>query len=64
MIGRFIFHCDPEHFDVAEDAAKYLMENPEHRDVVTSQTDGDGKIQVAMFAKRLKKSITVRQVRP
>lgn len=64
MIGRFIFLCDPEHFALACDAAEYLLENPEHKDAVTSQTDGTGKPLAAMFAKRLKKSISVRQVRP
>lgn len=64
MIGRFIFLCDTEHFDVACDAAIYLLENPEHKDAVTSQTDGNGNSRVAMFAKRLKKSISVRQVKP
>ena len=64
MIGRFIFLCDTELFDVACESAKYLLENPEHKDVFTTQTDGDGKSGVTMFAKRLKKSISVRQVRP
>ena len=65
MIGRFILLCDTEHFDVARDAAVYLMEHPEHSSVVTSQTDGNGgPAKVSMFAKRLKKSITVRQIRP
>jgi hypothetical protein len=62
MIGRFIFLCDTEHFDVAFDAAKYLLENPEHKDAVTSHRSGVR--DVAMYAKRLKKSISVRQVRP
>lgn len=62
MIGRFIFLCDTEYFDVACDAAKYLLENPEHKDVATTQTGGAQ--DVMMFAKRLKKSISVRQVKP
>lgn len=63
MIGRFIFLCDTEHFDVAYDAARYLLENPEHKEVATtSKTDGNP--DVMMFAKRLKKSISVRQVKP
>lgn len=64
MIGRFIFLCDTDHFDVACDAAKYLLDNPEHKDVAATQTDGDGGNGVTMFAKRLKGSISVRQVRP
>ena len=65
MIGRFILLCDTEHFDVAREAAVYLMEHPEHKEAVISQSDGSGApASVAMFVKRLKKSITVRQIRP
>lgn len=64
MIGRFIFMCDADHFDVAVEAAKYLLENPDHKDAITTQMDGDGGNRVAMFAKRLKKSISVRQIHP
>lgn len=63
MIGRFIIECDPEHFDVARDAAQYLLDNPEHKDVATSSLEG-GEVKVMMFAKRLKKSIRIRQTRP
>lgn len=63
MIGRFIFLCDTEHFAVACDAAKYLLENPEHKQVATT-SKRDGKQEVMMFASRLKKSISVRQVKP
>lgn len=63
MFGKFIFECDTENFDLAIDAAKYLLENPEHKDVVTSQSSG-GEIQVSMFSRRLKRSISVRQVKP
>jgi hypothetical protein len=64
MIVRMIFEGDIENFEVAADAAEYLLENPEHKDVVTSQIDGNGKLEISMHAKRLKKSIRVRQVRP
>lgn len=64
MIGRFIFECDTEHFDVACDAAKCLLDMPSEKSVATSVTDGDGNNAVMMFATRLKKSIRVRQVRP
>jgi hypothetical protein len=64
MIGHFIFLCDTEYFEVACDAAKYLLENPGQKDVATSQSDGDGGNLVMMFAKRLKKSIRVQQVKP
>lgn len=64
MIGRFIIECDPEHFDVACEAAKFLFENPRETNSMTSQTDGDGGNEVRMFAKRLKKSIHIKQVHP
>jgi hypothetical protein len=64
MIGRFILHCDTEYFDLAKEAVEFLMENPQHRETMYSQTDGSGGIDVQVFAKRLKGSITVRQVRP
>lgn len=64
MIGRFILLCDTEHFDCAKEAVQFLLENPEHKETMYSQTDGNGTISVMMFAKRLKKSISVRQVRP
>lgn len=60
MIGRFIIECDPQYFEDARSAIAYLHDNPEHQDVVTSRTD----MTVSMHAKRLKKSIRVRQVRP
>lgn len=64
MIGRFIIECDTEHFDMAREAITFLMENPEHPETLYSQTDGEGTFQVKMHAKRLKKSIRVRQVLP
>lgn len=63
-VGRFIFLCEPEHFDVACAAARHLLENPGQKDVVTTQTEGFGKSGATMFATRLKKSISVRQVKP
>lgn len=63
MIGRFIFLCDTEHFDVACEAAKFLLESPaDNQTIVTSKTDGNP--EVWMFAKRLVKSIRVQQVKP
>jgi hypothetical protein len=64
MIGRFIFECDTELFDVACDAAKCLLDMPSEKAVATSQTDGEGNNEVLMVATRLKKSIRVRQARP
>lgn len=63
MIGRFIFLCDTEHFDVACDAAQYLIEHPEDNKVMTT-SKVDGNPEVWMSGKRLKKSIRVQQVRP
>jgi hypothetical protein len=64
MIGRFIFECDTDHFDVACDAAKCLLDMPSEKSVATSASDADGGNAVMMVAARLKKSIRVRQVRP
>lgn len=64
MIGRFIFECNTDHFDVACDAAKALLDMPGEKSVATSASDADGGNAVMMFATRLKKSILVRQVKP
>jgi len=62
MIGRFIFECDPDNLIVANKAARALLNRPGERDVMIMQGDGDD--EVMMFAKRLKKSIRVQQVKP
>lgn len=64
MIGRFILECDTDHFDLAGETAKALLEAPQEKTMAMSQTDGDGGNAVMMFATRLKKSIRIRQVRP
>lgn len=64
MIGRFIILCDPEHFDAARDAVVALQEHPNEREIMISVVYGPKDFEVRMFAKRLKKSISVRQVKP
>lgn len=62
MIGRFIFECETENLIVAGKAIKLLQARPESKHVMLSQGEGDSEI--IMFAKRLKKSIRVQQVKP
>jgi hypothetical protein len=62
MIGRFIFECDTENLIVAGKAVKWLQERPDSKDVMISQGEGDNTVM--MFAKRLKRSIRVQQVKP
>ena len=62
MTGRFILHCDTENIIVAGKAVKWLQSRPESKDVMISQ--GEGENEIIMFAKRLKSSIVVRQVKP
>jgi hypothetical protein len=62
MIGRFIFECETENLNVAGKAVQWLQEFPDSNEVVISQGEGDATVW--MFAKRLKKSIRVQQVRP
>jgi len=62
MIGRFIFECETENLIVAGKAVKWLQARPESKEVLISQGEGDDTVM--MFAKRLKKSIRVQQVKP
>ena len=62
MIGRFIFLCDLDNIIVAGKAVKALVNHPESKDIVISQGEGDSEIR--MYAKRLKKSFSVRQIKP
>jgi hypothetical protein len=60
-IGRFIFVCDPQNFIVAGKAVKALQERGS-KDIMIAQ--GEGVAEVKMYARRLKKSIRVQQVKP
>jgi uncharacterized Rossmann fold enzyme len=62
IIGKFIFICDLENVIVAGKAVKWLHERPDSKEVMISQGDGDATVM--MFAKRLKRSIRVQQVKP
>jgi hypothetical protein len=62
MIGKFIFICDLENVIVAGKAVKWLHERPDSKEVMISQGEGDAAVM--MFAKRLKRSIRVQQVKP
>jgi hypothetical protein len=62
VIGRFIIECDPEHLDVAKRAIVFLQVHTEQNEVLSTSHGMDKDVQ--MFAKRMKRSISVRQVRP
>lgn len=62
MIGKFIFICDLENVIVAGKAVKWLQARPDDKEVMISQGEGDDTVM--MFAKRLKRSIRVQQVKP
>lgn len=62
MIGRFIFECETENLIAAGKAVKWLQERPDSKEVMITQAEGDEGVM--MFAKRLKKSIRVQQVKP
>jgi hypothetical protein len=62
MFGKFIFECDTEYFDDAVSAAKEILGSAENQ-CMTSAVYSDGA-EVQMFARRLKRSISVKQVKP
>jgi hypothetical protein len=57
-VVRCILLCDEENLIVAGRAVQFLLHNPERKDAWLAY----GKVE--MHAKRLAKSISVRQVRP
>lgn len=62
MFGKFIFECDSEYFDDAVDAARQMLHGAEKQCMTTAQySDGS---EVHMFCRRLKRSISVKQVKP
>ncbi|TWA89554.1 hypothetical protein [Bradyrhizobium stylosanthis] len=60
--GKFIFECDTDNFDDAVFAARELMESSEKSCMITSKVDG--RPAVCMFGRKLKRSISVKQVKP
>ena len=62
MFGKFIFECDTENFDDAVYTAKELLESSEKSCLTTSKVDG--RPEVHMFGRKLKRSISVKQVKP
>jgi hypothetical protein len=59
--GKFIFKCDEENIVLAGRAAKHLMRDPSKSDCWMSYGE-NGEIE--MYAERLKRSISVKQVKP
>jgi hypothetical protein len=62
MIGRYIFICDPLFLRFAEEAAIDLQNQPDEKSAYVFGNMGD--VSISMFAKRLKRSIRVQQVKP
>ena len=60
--GKFIFECEFDNIIVAGKAVKALEKYPDCKDIVISQGEGDDEIR--MYARRLKRSISVKQVSP
>jgi len=59
--GKFIFRCDEENIVLAGRAAQHLLRNPSKRDCWMAYGDDEA---IQMYAERLKRSISVKQVRP
>lgn len=59
--GKFIFRCDEENIVLAGRAAQHLLRDPSKKDVWMAYGDN---CEVEMYAERLKRSISVKQVKP
>jgi len=62
MFGKFIFECDLDNVIVAGKAVRALAKHPDSKDIIISQGDGDSEIR--MYARRLKRSVSVKQIKP
>lgn len=62
MFGKFIIECDTEYFNDAVDAAKDMILHKE-TEMMNTVEYGDGTV-VRMWCRRLKRSISVKQVKP
>lgn len=56
---RVILDCHPDNFLLATRAAKWLLARPEQKDAIIAY--GEGKDEVAFYAKRNKDSISIRE---
>ena len=63
MFGKFIFECDEDNIALAMRAAKNLINRPHDRECLVSFGETN-RTEVEMFARKLKRSISVKQVRP
>lgn len=63
MFGKFIFECDEDNIVLAMRAAKNLINRPSERECLVSFGE-TSRVEVEMFARRLKRSISVKQVKP
>ncbi len=62
---RCILHCDDENLILASRAVQYMLQKPEKRDALLIYgVDENAENRIEMYAKRLKKSIRVQQVKP
>lgn len=62
MFGKFIFHCDLDNIILAKKAVQALEKYPDSKDILISA--GEGRDEVQMYARRAKRSISVKQVKP
>ena len=60
--GKFIFECDEDNIIHAMRAAKNLISRAGERECFVCF--GEQRVEVEMFARRLKRSISVKQVKP
>lgn len=59
--GKFIFECDEDNIVLAMRAAKKLSQDETNKECLVAFGE-DGEIQ--MFGRKLKRSISVKQVKP
>lgn len=62
MFGKFIFQCDLDNIILAKKAVQALARHPDSKDIIISA--GEGGDEVAMYARRLKRSVSVKQIKP
>jgi hypothetical protein len=59
--GKFIFRCDEENIVLAGRCAQHLLRNKDKKDCWMAYGDDEA---IQMYGERLKRSISVKQVKP
>jgi hypothetical protein len=62
MFGKFILECDPEFFDDAVLAAREMLDCEQNSMISTAKYPNG--TEVHMFIRRLKRSISIKQIKP